>query len=154
MVNILDGYNVAISYPPPFTGATANTRGDVNGALDPMDIFIVRGEVKAIVYGVCTTSLEGATAVISLGVQGNTSLFIAGTTSTDLVAGDVWFDTTPTEVKGITETNISSNVVRYLTNSSNIVENYATADTTAGNIYYVCLWLPISKDGKVEAVFK
>ena len=149
-VYILDGYQTTICYPPPFTGGTTNTRGNINGTLDPMTLFVVTGEVKAIVYGVCTVALAGATAQISIGIDTSTSLFISGTLSTDLVAGEVWIDNSPTEVVGVTSAQIAV-LERYITNGNNIVENYAAANTTSGDIYYVCLWIPISNNGNVRA---
>ena len=36
-------------------------------------------------------------------------------------------------------------------NGLDIIETVGAADLTAGNIYYVCLWRPLSDDGFVQA---
>ena len=150
-LNILDGYQVEIAVPEAFTGGTASTRGAF--ATRPTStIFTVQGEVKVIVYGVCTTTLVGATSTISLGVAGNTALILPlpSADAATVAAGDVWLDTSVAEIGGFVATSLPA--ATYITNSRNIIETVGTANITAGNIYYVCLWLPISPNGMVKAV--
>lgn len=148
-VNILDGYNVAIAGPSAFTGGTGE-RGDKDTIGAAYPIFQTRGEVKVIVYGVCTTTLVGA-GTIEVGVAGNTALILPQVAdATTIAAGDVWVDSSVGEVGGFVATSLPA--ATYLANSQTVIEKVATADVTAGQIYYVCLWLPISPDANVKAL--
>lgn len=149
MVNILDGYNVAIAAPSGFTGGTGE-RGDKDTIGAAYPIFKTRGEVKVIVYGVCTATLVGA-GTIELGVAGNTALVLPQVAdATTIATGDVWVDSSVGEVGGFVATSLPA--ATYLTNGQTVIEKIASADVTAGNIYYVCLWLPISADANVKAL--
>ena len=107
MATILDGYNVEIAVPEAFTGGTNGTRGDkdsVGGTAFPL--FNTVGDVKVIVYGVCTTTLVGAGA-ISVGVVGNTGLILPSIAdATTIAAGDVWVDASVGEVGGFVATSL------------------------------------------------
>lgn len=149
-VNILDGYNVEIAVPEAFTGGTANTRGDKDGTNTSFKLFDVTGEVKVIVYGVCTTTLVGA-GTLEVGLAGNTALILAQVAdATTIATGDVYIDATVAEVGGFVATSLPA--ATYITKDNDILETSGTADITAGNIYYVCLWVPISPNGRVKAV--
>ena len=102
----LDSYNVAICRPTAFVGGTTNARGDDGGTSDPFTLFNVTGDVIVRLYGVCTTTLTNATATVEVGLTGNTGLLLPTTTGTDLVAGDVWVDATPAEVRGVLLSNV------------------------------------------------
>lgn len=145
----LDSLNVARAAPAAFTGGTADTRGNDGGTKDPLTLFTVTGDVLVRIFGVCTTALTGATATVSVGVAGNVGGLLPVTTGTDLAANEIWNDVTPTEV-GV---GVLSNVLGpYLViNGLDIAEYVATANVTAGQIYYICLWRPISADGSVVA---
>lgn len=149
MVNILDGYNVEIAVPAPFTGGTASTRGAFATA-PTTTLFTVAGEVKVIVYGVVSATVVGA-GTLAVGLTGNTGLILPSVAdiSTALV-GQVYIDATPTEVRGFAATALPA--ATYITNGSNIIETSGSANITAGNIYYVCLWIPLSPNGRVKAV--
>lgn len=147
--NILDGYNVEIATPAPFTGGTAGTRGAFATA-PTTTLFTVQGEVKVIVYGVVPTALVGA-ATIAVGLTGNTALILPSVADTSTaVSNSVYVDATPTEVRGFAASALP--VATYITNSNNIIETVGTANITSGVIYYVCLWIPISPNGLVKAV--
>ena len=111
----------------------------------------MQGEVKVIVYGVCTATLVGA-ATLSVGVAGNTALILPSPVAdaATVAAGDVWLDTSVAEVNAFVATSLP--VATYITNSNNIIETTGTANITAGNVYYVCLWIPVSPNGVVKAV--
>jgi len=149
ITNILDGYYTEICVPEPFTGGTAGTRGAF-GTLPAFNLFDVTGEVKVIVYGVCTTDLAGATATVEVGLTGNTPLILPQVVGTTVTAGDVWVDNSVGEVRGFAATSLPA--ATYITNDSDIIETSGTANITSGNIYYVCLWIPISPNGRVRAV--
>ena len=142
----LDSFNVAICKPGPFLGGTAGERGNNGGAKDPLTIFNVTGEVLLKIFGVCTTLLGGATATIEVGVTGNTAALIALTTATDIDASEIWNDATP----GVgTDTYANITGPHIVVNGSDIIETIGTTDITSGNMYYVCLWRPLSPDGNV-----
>lgn len=148
-VNILDGYNITIASPSAFTGGTGE-RGDKDTVSAAYPIFQTRGEVKVVVYGVCTTTLVGA-GTIELGVAGNTALILPQVSdATTIAANDVWVDSSVGEVGGFVATSLPA--ATYLTNGQTIIEKVATADVTAGQIYYVCLWIPISSDANVKSL--
>jgi len=71
-----------------FAGGTLNARGDIDGTGNPATLFTVTGTVLAVVFGHCTTNLDGATATLEVGVASNTAAIIAQTTATDIDAGE------------------------------------------------------------------
>ena len=144
----LDSLNVTRVSPPAFAGATTDARGDDAGANDPYTLFTVTGDVLVRIFGVCTVDLASAGGgTISLGITGNVALINAATTATAIDANEIWNDTAP----AIVDTLASIPGPFVIPNGVDIVEAYATADITAGNIYYICLWRPLSDDGFVEA---
>lgn len=147
--NSIDSFSVVKASPAAFTGGTANTRGNDGGTSDPFTLFTVTGDVLVRIFGVCTTALTGATATVSVGVAGNVGGLLPVTTGTDFAVNEIWNDATPTEV-GV---GVLSNVLGpYLVvNGLDIAEYVATANVTAGQIYYICLWRPLSQDGNVVA---
>lgn len=142
----LDSFNSAKCAPTAFAGGTTNARGDDGGTNDPYTLFTVTGDVLVRIFGVCTTLLAGATATLEVGVAGNTAALIAQTTATDIDADEIWNDTSPA-VGVDTLANITGPHV--IVNGLDIIETVGTADITAGNIYYICLWRPLSPDGNV-----
>lgn len=145
----LDSFNVEKCVPTAFAGGTANSRGDDGGTSDPFTLFTVTGDVLLGIYGVCTTDLTGANGTVSVGVTGNTAGLIPLTTGTTIDVGHIWMDTTPSV--GL---DVSDSLNFYIvTNGLDIIETIGTADITAGNIYYVCLWRPITATGNVVATY-
>lgn len=139
----IDSFGTAISAPTAFAGGTANSRGDDGGTSDPFTLFTVTGDVLVRIFGVCTTLLAGATATLEVGVTGNTAALIALTTATEIDANELWNDTTP----GVgTDTLANITGPHVIVNGLDIIETVATADITSGQIYYVCLWRPLSRD--------
>lgn len=148
-LNALDAYRVEKVVPSAFTGGTGNTRGDKDGTQASFTLFNVTGDVIVRLYGVCTTTLVGA-GTLEVGVTGNTALLLPQVAdATTIAAGDVWVDSSPAEVGGVLLSAVPAATV--LTNGLDILEKCGTADITAGNIYYVCMWKPLSSDGKVTA---
>ena len=145
----LDSYEVVKSEPGAFDGGTANARGDHDGTSDPTTLFSVTGDVLARVFGVCTVNLAGATATIEVGVTGNTAELIAQSTATDIDAGDIWLDGTVDDVRAATFSDVTANTL--VVDGSDIIETIGTANITAGDLYYVCLWRPVTHGSKVEA---
>jgi hypothetical protein len=126
-----------------FDGATADARGEFDGAGNPTTLFTVTGDVLAIVFAKCTTLLTGANATLEVGVAGNTAAIIAQTTGTDIDANEIWNGATPAAVALLTPKLVSG--------GADIIETIATADVTAGVLEYHCLWVAVSSDGAVVA---
>lgn len=146
----VDSFAVAVDEPTAFVGATTNARGDDGGTNDPFTLFTVTGDVLVRIFGVCTTDLVSAGGgTLSVGVTGNTAALIASTTATDIDASEIWNDSTPAAG---TDTLANVTGPHVIVNGLDIIESVGTADITAGNIYYVCLWRPLSRDGNVVAV--
>lgn len=141
----LDSFNILKFSPGAFTGGSANTRGDHDGTQDPTTLFKVTGAVLMRIFAVCTVDLVGDTATIEVGTVGNTAALIAQSTATDIDVGDIWKDTTPELGVGALADLPGPFIV-----TKDVIETLATANITAGSLYYVCLWRPLSPDGKVE----
>lgn len=148
----LDGFKVEKCIPTAFAGGTTNARGDDGGTNDPFTLFNVTGDVLVRLYGVCTTTLtSGGTPTLEVGVTGNTAALLPQVTdATTIAANDVWIDATVGEVRAALLSNVPATTL--ITNGSDIIETIGGADITAGNIYYVCLWKPLTSDGNVVAV--
>jgi hypothetical protein len=142
----LDSFNVEKCAPSAFAGATTNARGDDGGSSDPLTLFNVTGDVELAVYGVCTVDLTGASATVSVGLTGNTALLMPVTTATEIDANELWMDATPAIGKPLDSLNFF-----VVGNGVDVIETVATADVTAGNIYYICLWRPLSVNSTVTS---
>lgn len=141
----LDDYFVEVAEPSAFDGGTVDARGNDGGANDPYTLFNVTGDVIVRVFGVCTTDLAGATATLQVGTAVDPDAFIASTTATDIDTGELWHDASP-------DNNVEATTVapaKFVVNGADIVETVGTADVTGGNVYYVCLWRPVTKGSKV-----
>lgn len=127
-----------------FTGA-ANL-----GAIGNVPLFTVTGEVvveKLVPF--CTEDLVGATATITLGVTGKSTvaqgpLFIAATTATDIDLNEIWVDTAP-DPNGIA----IPAALKDIAITDNIVSDVAVAAVTDGTIRLDVYWRPLSANGLV-----
>jgi hypothetical protein len=144
----LDGYEVAVSTPAAFTGATGE-RGDKDGASGAWTIFQVNGEVVVRIFGVSSLTPVGTSGTLEVGVAGNTAGLIALTTATGIATGDLWSDSTPSVGVDLWSTVLGPYVI---VNGADIIETTKTTDLTAGNIYYVCLYKPLSPGSSVKGV--
>lgn len=142
----LDSFSVVQATPAAFAGGTTNDQGDYDGTGNPKTIFTVEGNVLLAVYAVCTTDLAGASATISLGVAGNTALFLPVTTATNIDDGEIWMDSTPAIGKPID--SLSYYVVA---DGADVIQTVATANITGGQLEYTCLWRPMSSGASVSA---
>lgn len=147
-VPLLDpSFGVAVkSTPSAFIGGTTNARGDYDGTSNPTTLFSVTGDVLVRVFGICTVSLAGASATIEVGVAGDTDYLIAQTTATTIDANMAWKDASPT-LGGLS----SLPAQQALVNGQDIIETLGTANITAGSLYYICIFYPLSPDGDVVA---
>ena len=143
----LDAYRVAIAKPGPFIGGTVDARGDHDGASDPTTLFTVTGDVLVRIYGVCTTTNVGSGG-ISVGVEDNVAgLIVKVANAGDLIEEEIFVDSTPTDVGvGLLSTVLGPYLV---VNGNDIIETLDAANITAGEVYYICLWKPVTPDGKV-----
>lgn len=126
-------------------GGTLNGVGDINGTSNPYTLFTVTGVVKATVFGVCGLTIVGA-GTIEVGVTGDTAVILAQiATATDLATGEVYVDATPT-------TKVQAPAAdQIITGGLDIIFTAGTADLTAGNITFYCVWEPISSGATVVA---
>ncbi len=136
----LDAFNVAVCRPTAFVGGTSNARGDKDGTDAAHTLFTVTGDVLVRMWGVCTVDVASTTGTLEVGITGNTALLIAQTTASGIDVNEIWNDATP--AIGDTLANITGPFI--IPNGLDIIETCATADITAGNIYYICLWRPLS----------
>ena len=146
----IDAFNIVKCSPGAFVGGTTNARGDFDGTGNPTTIFKVTGDVLLRVFAVCVTNLAGATATIELGVSGNTASLIAQETATDIDANGIYLSAT--QVAGVVALSTLPGPF-IVANGLDIIETVGTANITGGEIYYVCLWRPLSPDGNVESAY-
>jgi len=117
--------------------------GATTGAVGAHTLFTVTGNVLVNVFGICDTTLVGATATVAVGVTGNTAALIASTAATNIVDGDIWVNANPAVgVQAIPSTFI-------LNDGADIILTVATAAVTAGAIDFYCLWRPLSSDANI-----
>ncbi len=129
----------AIEYDAANTGAAA-TR----------ELFTVTGGIRFRMLPVCErTCTSGGTPSLSFGPSTDTDLFIPDTDITDLAAGELWFDATPTESARITSDamidGVSVNGVDLGT------DNSGGGTITEGIIAYNLWWVGLSPGSNVVA---
>lgn len=120
------------------------------GAQAAYAVFTVTGEVLIYaLFGICETPFtSGGVAKIELGVVGDTAVFIAQTTATDLIANEIWIDASPeATVEQIDLTSLSFVVA----NGQDVSFLVSAADLTAGKVNLYCVWSPLSTDGALAA---
>ena len=118
-----------------FTGAATT------GAVGTQTVFTVTGEVEVVeLIPICDTDLTSAGGgSISLGVTGNTVLFIAATVATAIDAAEFWFTTTPTANALAIPAALKNIAI-----TDDIISTVTVGDVTAGVIRYMLLYRPIS----------
>lgn len=150
----LDSFNILKCDPGAFAGGTTNARGDKDGSKAVMPIFKVTGTVLLRIFGVCKATLVGA-GTIEVGTAGNTAGLIAQIAdATTLAKGEIWNDSTAAGAPiGLLSDVLGPYIVTGDGTPTTIDEKVATADITAGGLYYICLWRPLSQNGNVESLF-
>lgn len=143
-VNTSETYQQVTATPAAFTGGTAQTRGDIDGALSPLTLFTVTGTVAMKLFGRITVDLAGATAKLEVGTALSTAGLIAQTLCTDMDANEIWHDATPDA-----SIELSSVLTEKIVNQ-NVIETPSVANITAGQVVYTCLWRPISPGATVS----
>lgn len=135
---------IAVKTSSAFTGGSTNAHGDFDGTGNPYNLFTVTGLVELRIIGLCTVDLVGASATLEVGVASNTAAIIAQTTATNIDANEIWNSNTP----GLKVMAVSGSLFVY---SATIIETAGTANITAGQITYYCIWRPISSGATVVA---
>ena len=122
------------------------------GAIGNAIWFTVTGSVliEIIVGFVPAAGLAGATATITLGVEGRTNQFIAATTATLLAAGSIWVDATPdTSAIAIPTALQYTAIIAASAGANDIASQVAVAAVTGGVLRIDIYWRPLSSDGNV-----
>lgn len=123
---------------------------DDTGAQAAYTIFTVTGDVFVQIVGLCQILLDsGGAATIELGITGNTAALIASTTATDLDAYETWQDAVPEANPGAIDLTARSFVIA---NGADVILTVGVADLTAGEIDFLCRWIPISSNGNITAI--
>lgn len=125
-----------------FTGAA-----NLGQAASNATVFTTTGEVLIVtLVPFCTTLLGEAAggATVSLGVTGNTTLFIAVTNTVDIDANEFWVDGTP-DANGVAVPAALKDIAI----TDDILVANATQDTDSGVLRFDCLWVPLSSDGNL-----
>lgn len=107
--------------------------------------FSVTGEVLVLaISGSCTANLTEAapTATITLGITGNTNLFIAATNAVDIDANEFWVSTTPT-ANGIALPAACKDILV----TDDILSAVAAQNINGGTLRIDVRWVPMSSNG-------
>ena len=117
-----------------------------NDGAGALSLFTVTGDVSVELLAICKTNVASvALANIQLGVVGNTNAFLVDTLSTDLDAGEMWNDQSPTD---IIQTRDRRRV--YDIGGGNDIILTLDGQVDSGAITFYCYWVPLSNDGRVE----
>jgi len=117
--------------------------GAGTGNVGTVALFTVTGCIRGKLIARCTTNMAGATATIEVGVTGSTAGLIAQTTATNLIAPELWNDTSPDKA-----IELMTTAPEYIING-NIFVTVGTANLTGGVIEFTLLWSPVSTNGAV-----
>lgn len=144
-VAVTPGWRVAIHEGAAFDGGTADAHGDYDGTGNPVTLFDVTGVVEMRIFGVCNTLLVGSSATLEVGVTGNTAALIAQTTAENIDANEIWLSNSP----ALGAQALSANGI--IVSNLDVIESSGTANITAGQIDYYCIWRPLSDGATVAA---
>lgn len=145
--------NSAASYAAD-VGAWRTAVGNWNftsdgGTAGAFTIFTVTGDVLVQVFGLCQVTLDSLGApTIELGISGNTAVLIAQSTAKNLDQYMTWQDTSPETHPGAIDLTARTFAIA---NGADIILTVASANLTAGDVDFVCRWMPISTNGNVVA---
>jgi len=113
----------------------------------PIALFTVTGDVIMRVFGICKTSCASAGGCNgSIGVSGNTQIFVPTTDMTALAINEVWVDASPT-----TTIEAEANSANYINSNGQDVILTLSLQVDSGAITFYCQWRPLTAGSKVEA---
>lgn len=135
-INSANYGSVAITFAAGTTGSVASH-----------EILTITGMVRLKIWAECTVNLAGATATIELGEETTSTSIIAQTTATDIDAGELWYDATPTTAIDASSTVILDKVI----NALDVGYTVGTAAISAGAITFHYVWEPYNATGAVVA---
>src|SRR3990167_9935134 len=113
-----------------FAGGTTDAWGDDGGTLDGGVVYTVTGLVVVKIIAACTTLLDSdGAATLSLGITGDTAIFLPVETATQVDAGQVWVNDAANATYIIVgeEAAAIDNVPEYLLNGNDIILTIAGA---------------------------
>jgi len=137
-----DGFGANLSYKTiVFDG------GAGSGAVGTVALYTVTGAVLLRLVCICTEALvEGVGGgTVEVGIVGATANLIAQTTSTNIIAGEVWHDNAPdSEIE-----DISVMVGRVIGDGNDIILTVGAQDVTDGTLALAAFWTPITAGATV-----
>lgn len=139
--NMQPVYGAANYLAVPITFVAGTT-----GTVATHELFTVTGAVRVKIMAEVTVNVAG-TGSIQLGEETTTDSIIAVTTGTDLDAGELWYDATPTTAIDATSTVILDKVV----NALDIGYEVTVGTLTSGAITFHLWWIPLNSTGAVVA---
>jgi hypothetical protein len=116
------------------------------GSVASHEILTVTGFVRLRIAAVCTVDVAGAGS-IQLGFEGATDAIIAVTAGTDLDAGEIWNDATPTTAYA----THALTVFDYEINGLDVGYEVTVDTLTGGNVTFYYWWEPLNSTGNVVA---
>jgi len=137
-----------------FAGGTTNAWGDDGGTLDAGVLFTVTGLVFCKLLAVCkgTSLTSDGAATISVGITGDTAIFLPVETATQIDDGQIWFNDAANATYGIIgeESAAIDNLPEYALNGNDIILTVAGgANVTGGILDIYAIWNPISPDANL-----
>ena len=141
-------WRVAKKVGSAYTGGTANSHGDHDGTGDPYTLFSVDGDVAVLgVVGIVNVNIAGS-GTLEVGVAGNTAKLIAQVAdTTTLDDGDVLTDAGSEAGVDI----MPAGGFFIINDGADIIETLGTANLTAGQIDWYCIWAPLEAGANVQA---
>jgi len=134
-------YNAPNYLAVPITFVAGTT-----GTVATHELFTVTGLVRVKIVAECTVNVAG-TGSVQLGEETNTDSMIAVTAGTDLDAGELWYDATPTTATDATSTVILDKIV----NALDVGYEISVGTLTSGAITFHCWYEPLNATGAVVA---